>query len=547
MTRRAAALLSVVVVVAAALGAFAPIRLVLTVAVVGVAGLGVATAIALRQVIGEQRAASLQARAQATAAAQAERKLARRLQAQHKVQRRTLTRAERTLRRTRALEPRLAALNQAQSAASTTLREVTAGVSRVETVIRSLDRRVPHPPPPVDQTLDAADEAGRLLGEAAWGGRQQRVVLLLQTYEPLLVFAGIRTAVRAAALLARDLERPLHVVVISATDAPHEEVAASLRRQVSEDTELTQIAGGLSVSTADRRADGAAGVDDADDMFGSGDVWVATYWTTAYALAGLVSMGRVDPDRVVYLVQDFEPGFYPWGGMYAKAASTYQAGFRLLVNSQSLADFVRRETGQIDAEAVFAPELDLTPVRRAASRWEPPRDADTIRVLFYARPTKPRNMYAVGVQALRLWAAQLPPDVRPVVMLAGEDVSPNVDLGPDVEVQVVGKTSLEAYYDVLARTDVGLALMLSPHPGHLALELPQAGIPTVTNQFQGARAAWVEGLRLADPEPAELAAALVDATRDARKKERHTPGMQLVPLGTSLADAVRKVGRGLEA
>ncbi len=133
---------------------------------------------------------------------------------------------------------------------------------------------------------------------------------------------------------------------------------------------------------------------------------MATYWTTAWALKTLARAGRVTADRVVYLIQDFEPGFYPWGPLYAKAFSTYDAGFRPLVNSASLAKYVA-DVSPTTPDVAFAPALDLGPLHAAAERWRPAPDGE-VRVLFYARPGKPRNMYAAGLEALRLWAEQLP-------------------------------------------------------------------------------------------------------------------------------------------
>ena len=224
---------------------------------------------------------------------------------------------------------------------------------------------------------------------------------------------------------------------------------------------------------------------------------------------------------MVYLIQDFEPGFYPWGPQYAQAYSTYDAGFRPLVNSASLARYVG-DLSPTTPEAVFAPALDLGPLHAAAERWRPAGD-DVVRVLFYARPGKPRNMYAAGVEALRDWADRLPEDVQAVVRLAGETIGEDVDLGPRARAEPLGKLSYDGYHDLLADSDVGLALMLSPHPGHLALELPLAGIPTVTNDFAGYRAPWVGGLSLSGTDPVSIADALLEVSESARRLQRHVP------------------------
>jgi hypothetical protein len=112
---------------------------------------------------------------------------------------------------------------------------------------------------------------------------------------------------------------------------------------------------------------------------------------------------------------------------------------------------------------------------------------------------------------------------------------------------MLGKLSYDGYHDALADTDVGLALMLSPHPGHLALELPLAGIPTVTNDFAGYRAEWVDGLTLSDTDPTSIAAALARATETARGLSRHQPFAFQADLGVTLEQAVTQVATALRS
>jgi glycosyltransferase involved in cell wall biosynthesis len=156
-------------------------------------------------------------------------------------------------------------------------------------------------------------------------------------------------------------------------------------------------------------------------------------------------------------------------------------------------------------------------------------------------------MYAAGVEALRLWADQLPTGVTGVVRFAGEDVADEIDLGPRARVEMLGKLSYDGYHDLLADSDVGLALMLSPHPGHLALELPLAGIPTVTNDFGGYRDEWVTGLTLSGTDPTSIADVLLRTTETARGLTRHAPHDFRVDLGVSLDEAVARIARELRS
>ena len=384
--------------------------------------------------------------------------------------------------------------------------------------------------------VDAATPAVRALESLTFDGDKPHVVLVLQAFEPDGFFAGIKTAVLAAARLAGELGLGLRVLVVQpARSSTHDEALVELGSIVRE-AGLPDVADSLRLSTPTAPETGGHTTD---------DVWVATYWTTAWALKTLARTGQVVADRVVYLIQDFEPGFYPWGPLYAKAYSTYDAGFRPLVNSASLAAYVA-DVSPTTPDVAFAPALDLGPLRAAAERWRPAANGE-VRVLFYARPGKPRNMYAAGVEALRLWAEHLPAGVTGVVRFAGEEIADEVDLGPRARGEMLGKLSYDAYHDLLADSDVGLALMLSPHPGHLALELPLAGIPTVTNDFAGYRAEWVTGLTVSGTDPASIADSLLRTTDAAHGLTRHSPYELKVDLGVTLEQAVTQVARGLRS
>jgi hypothetical protein len=405
----------------------------------------------------------------------------------------------------------------------------------VATIQRAL---APTPAPPAVTGDDLSTPGTRALSDLAFDGATPSVVLLLQSFSSQVLFAGIRTAALTAVELAGSLGRPLRVIVFE--DIPGDPQAAleSFRELVKSESRYPHLADTLRLSSTSARDHRGHHAD---------DIWVATFWTTAWNLIRLVDEKRISVDNVVYVVQDWEPGFYPWGDLRLKARSTYDAGFQLLVNSRPLARYVEDHSGcRVDSTRVFAPELDPGPLRVASDRWKPSPDG-SLRVFFYARPSKPRNMLNLGLQALRAWSLTFEDDHDVLVRLAGEPLG-EVDLGPRLRTEVLGKLSYDAYYDVLAETDLGLALMSSPHPGHLALELPMAGIPTVTNQFEGYREPWVSGLVVAErADPLAIADALKSAASVASSLESHAPGVLERDLGVSLVGAMAAVADGLRA
>lgn len=123
--------------------------------------------------------------------------------------------------------------------------------------------------------------------------------------------------------------------------------------------------------------DGIAGV----------DALVACSWSCAHALA----VHGTAPARRLYLVQDFEPFFYPRGSDYTLAEDTYRFGFRTITIGHMVADVLRAEVGVESVVAEFGCDTD---VYRLDNRGE--RNG----VVFYAKPEVPRRGFQVGALAL---------------------------------------------------------------------------------------------------------------------------------------------------
>jgi hypothetical protein len=54
---------------------------------------------------------------------------------------------------------------------------------------------------------------------------------------------------------------------------------------------------------------------------------------------------------------------------------------------------------------------------------------------------------------------------------------------PVQNMEIGGKASLEDYADHLNRAAVGISLMISPHPSYPPLEMAEAGVLTITNNY----------------------------------------------------------------
>lgn len=227
---------------------------------------------------------------------------------------------------------------------------------------------------------------------------------------------------------------------------------------------------------------------------GRNDVLVATWWPTAHlAHAALAVTGG---SAFVYLIQDFEPGFYAWSTNHALAAATYDLPMRAIVNEPTLADHLRatgsgRFADPAQPSITFVPAVDRTIFRRDRQRPEGPR-----RLAFYARPRHVRNLFDLGLAVLRTAAARGAFDAS-----AWEFRAIGAEL-PDLPIDATRMLRAEPWLDYagyaafLGDTDLLVSLMLSPHTSYPPLEMAASGGHVVTNTFGGKSA---EALRVLGP------------------------------------------------
>lgn len=247
---------------------------------------------------------------------------------------------------------------------------------------------------------------------------------------------------------------------------------------------------------------------------GPRDVFVATFWNTADAAFRLRDWQAATygwaPRYLGYVIQDFEPGFYPWSAQHLLARATYARPAETIgiFNSGLLRDYFHGEGISFAKEVTFEPRLP------AALRAYVPAgpSARERRIVVYGRPRTPRNGFPLIMDALRCWRAAYATANGWEVVSAGQPHE-DVDLGGGTTLHSVGKLDLDAYGRLLATSAVGVALMVSPHPSYVPLEMAHLGMRVVTNRF-GAKdlSAWHPNIvSVADASPEALASAIAAA------------------------------------
>jgi hypothetical protein len=188
----------------------------------------------------------------------------------------------------------------------------------------------------------------------------------------------------------------------------------------------------------------------------------------------------------------------------------------------------------------MAPQFDLPELRGAA---EARQTSDVTRVLFYARPSKPRNMYPLGLAVLRATARALGPQY-PVEFVSAGEKHRDMPLAWSHRLVSLGRLSRAEYFRTLAGVDVVLSLQQSAHPSHPPFDAAISGATAITNDWDGTRAALHPRIRAVSADVSALSDALAEAVRAARTGAagRYSPPHDGA-LGHSLSEVVADIAR----
>jgi hypothetical protein len=201
----------------------------------------------------------------------------------------------------------------------------------------------------------------------------------------------------------------------------------------------------------------------ASDGLGDLDVYVANAWQTAHVVA------RHPNNRAArfYLVQDYEPNFYPWGDAHALAEDTYRFGFRSITVGAMLAHELHGRYGYSSVVAPFGSDLETYTLEDNGVRNG---------VVFYAKPGTPRRGYQLGVLALQR-LNELRPDLE--ILTFGQR-SGKLPFSAETHLHLTPR-DLSALYN---RCAAGLSLSFT-NMSLIPFELLACGVVPVVNAMPG--------------------------------------------------------------
>ncbi|WP_369653400.1 rhamnan synthesis F family protein [Variovorax sp. V213] len=301
-----------------------------------------------------------------------------------------------------------------------------------------------------------------------------RLNLLIPTINPHQTFGGVATALRVFRTISERLGREWDFRLV-VTDAP----ITSEARLLFEDYVFAE---GDTMFDSDSRSivDATPGINTSVSLR-AGDHFMASAWWNATQGLDLRDLQRdfySGHCSFIYLIQDFEPGFYPWSSRWGLAESTYLRLQRdiAIINSQQLYDYfaAHYRTGTTYL-------LPYEPNAQIVAAQSPRKRRNLI--IFYGRPSVPRNGFELIVDGIRLWQARFPDlAAQWEIVSIGEDMPEGISTHL-LNARVSGKLSLAAYGELLSEAAVGVSIMMSPHPSYPPLEMTAAGVWTITNKF----------------------------------------------------------------
>ncbi|MGB2953036.1 MAG: glycosyltransferase [Gaiellaceae bacterium] len=237
------------------------------------------------------------------------------------------------------------------------------------------------------------------------------------------------------------------------------------------------------------------------DAFDSADVAVATNWWTAYPVRDLPRCREK-----IYLVQDFEPAFYPSSSEAVWAEETYRMGYRCATYTPWLADLLHKRYGLEVAQLDCGTDIETYPFGGYEGR-EPGL------VVVYGRQETPRRAVELAFAGLATLIERRP-NVRVVVF------GSRLPLAVPFRCENAGVISPRELAALYRRASAGVVFSLT-NLSLVTQEMMASGLPVV--ELAGENVASVLGAsgelaKLTAPDPASVAdavAAVLDEPEDA--------------------------------
>lgn len=192
------------------------------------------------------------------------------------------------------------------------------------------------------------------------------------------------------------------------------------------------------------------------------DAAIATLWLTALHVAKAKGIGRK-----FYLMQDYEPNFYPASTLFAMAEQSYRLGLYAICNTVSMHTTYTQAYG--GRAMYFTPAVDREIYHPAGRRHK--AEDEPVTIFAYARDHF-RNCWELVYAGLAEIKRMHGDRVR--IVVAGARYLP-----PTADFVDLGLLDYRATGALYRDTDIGITMQVSRHPSYLPLELMASGAAMV--------------------------------------------------------------------
>ncbi len=219
------------------------------------------------------------------------------------------------------------------------------------------------------------------------------------------------------------------------------------------------------------------------------DSFMATTWWTAHIAHHAAQTLRAP--GFIYLIQEYEPFTFAMGSLAALAAQSYEFPHWAMFSTELLRTYFRQNRLGVFAGSPASGEQNsvsfenaITDVGAVSARELAQRPDK--RLLYYARPEQhaTRNMFELGLLGLieaidegcfdQGWE---------FYGIGSVGAAARIALPKGRYLTLLPRENQRVYRDILRAHDLGLALMYTPHPSLVPIEMASAGMIVVTNAF----------------------------------------------------------------
>lgn len=212
------------------------------------------------------------------------------------------------------------------------------------------------------------------------------------------------------------------------------------------------------------------------------DVCVATLWNAAYIAEHIQS--KCKNKKFIYMIQDYEPIFYPNSSISALIEATYRMNYnamfstdilRKFFNAKVFVDMPKKESCFFDTASLpYLPDFEAFKKNHRNIKK---------KFVFYGRPHRERNMFDLGCYIIQqAIERKILPETEWEFYSIGYQEQ-RIRMTDNTSMKALPYMSVKKYSEFLGKMDLGLALMMSPHPSMTPIDLALSGGVVVTNTY----------------------------------------------------------------